>query len=154
MNYKVREAINNKYQKELDKLTKEYQNNCKLLKLSKLKQEINTEEIVMDTTNNHDTTLVVLINIAWNDERFSKELEYILYAIYQRDKEEFEEHYEGQEVTLDNIHEYASDILQNICDDYDLETILHYLGNGRRNCFNPTGEEISSMKTKLSIDNE
>ena len=96
-------------------------------------------ENVMDTTNGHNPKLVAKINIAWNKKR---EMFFpIMCALYKRDLEEIMGSdafvFAGKLViwTCDDAYNYlakyweteASNYLQHIADDTDLECILNYL---------------------------
>ena len=96
-------------------------------------------ESVMDTTNGHNPKLVAKINIAWNEKR---EMFFpIMCALYKRDIEEIMRSDAFVFVgrldiwTCDDAYNYltkyweteASNYLQHIADDTDLECILNYL---------------------------
>lgn len=96
-------------------------------------------ESVMDTTNGHNPKLVAKINIAWNEKR---EMFFpIMCALYKRDIEEiinndaFSFACASEIWSPDDAYNYltkyweteASNYLQHIADDADLECILNYL---------------------------
>ena len=84
-------------------------------------------EEIMDDSNNHDTELVRKINEAWNDEKYHHEFGDILLAIGRRDKKEIAEKLDCETDNYETAMANAHEILQHICDDQDLETILSFI---------------------------
>lgn len=79
---------------------------------------------IMDTTNGHSKKYVELINEVW--EKGNKGMwKQILFAIAYRDKAEMQD--KGIIVeTLEDAYDNADLILMRVCDNEDLEMILHY----------------------------
>ena len=82
---------------------------------------------IMDTHNAHNEELVRKINAAWKSEKYHDRFGDILFAIGCRDAEEIMEKYDIRidcnETAMDNAHE----IMEGVCDDWDLETILSFI---------------------------
>ena len=83
---------------------------------------------IMDTYNGHNKELVRKINEAWKDEKFHNSFSEILIALSQRDAAEFENKF-GIIVEADGTWamEHAHEIMEGVCDDQDLETILSFI---------------------------
>ena len=90
---------------------------------------------IMDTYNSHNKELVRKINAAWRDINKRWMFGYIVYAIAQRDYSECEDKFDIDDMggflasIIDDcdwgcIH----NVLENVCDDQDLETILSFIG--------------------------
>lgn len=89
---------------------------------------------IMDTYNSHNKELVRKINAAWRDINKRWMFGYIVYAIAQRDYSECEE-----KLNIDDMGDFLASIiddqdkdaisyvLENVCDDWDLETILSFI---------------------------
>lgn len=88
---------------------------------------------IMDTYNGHNAKFVKKINAAWKSGRYNQDFGLIVYSIAQRDYSECEEKFGCDMVNFlssiiddcnkDSIH----NVLENICDDQDLETILSFI---------------------------
>jgi len=98
-------------------------------------------EGIMDETNGHETELVRRINDAW--DKYREEFYPILCALYARDIEEIcgsdAFAFKADDSMETNLEEmkanwdyYAYAYLQNIADNNDLSTILHFLNYGNR----------------------
>ena len=97
-------------------------------------------ERIMDETNGHERELVRRINDAWNKRR--EEFAPIMRALYIRDRAEIfnsdafsdlPDYYEIAANELDaHWDKYAGTYLQEIADNNDLSTILHFLNYGNR----------------------
>lgn len=91
---------------------------------------------IMDTYNAHNKELVRKINAAWRDVNKRWMFGYIVYAIVQRDYSECEE-----KLNIDDMGDFLAsiiddndkgairDVLEQVCDDRDLETILSFIGH-------------------------
>lgn len=79
---------------------------------------------IMDTTNGHSKKYVDLINEVWNNGNKGM-WKQILFAIAYRDKAEMHEKDIYVE-TLEDAYDNADLILMRVCDNEDLEMILHY----------------------------
>ena len=95
--------------------------------LAALVEFFKRDEEIMDTYNSHNPALVEKINKAWNDESYKSNMGTILLAILTRDIFEYEEKFGTailtEEFALDNAH----NILENVCDDWDLECVLSFI---------------------------
>ena len=85
-------------------------------------------EEIMDTSNAHDAELVRKINAAWKSEKYHDMFGAILLALLKRDTKEFEDIFDcdvtlSEEYAMNNAHE----IMQEVGDDWDLETILSFV---------------------------
>lgn len=88
---------------------------------------------IMDTHNGHNAKLVKNINAAWKSPEYHYRFAYIVYSIAQRDYSECEEKLSCdmkdfllsiiEDCNKDSIHE----VLEEICDDIDLQTILLFI---------------------------
>lgn len=82
---------------------------------------------IMDTYNGHNVELVRKINDAWKNPNFHERFGDILFAIGSRDKQEVQDKFDividCNETAMDNAHE----IMEGVCDDWDLETILSFI---------------------------
>lgn len=85
------------------------------------------DDEIMNTLNGHNPRLVKKINDAWNCDECKGRFGDILLALACRDDEEVYDklgiHIDCNEMALENAHE----ILENICDDWDLETVLGFV---------------------------
>lgn len=83
---------------------------------------------IMDTYNAHNAELVRKINAAWRDDKYHDKFEGILHALLERDYEEYCDKFEVPEVTTsDYAMNHAHEIMEGVCDDQDLETILSFI---------------------------
>ena len=82
---------------------------------------------IIDTYNAHDEELVRKINAAWNDEDYHDKFGDILLAIGRRDKKEIAKKLDCETDNYETAMANAHEILQHICDDQDLETILSFI---------------------------
>ena len=85
---------------------------------------------VMNTTNGHDAELVCAINTAWEDNAYHNAMLIILFAMITLYEDEYKEKVSAliptsYDVISDDI---ASEVLMQICDDHDLQTILSFIG--------------------------
>lgn len=88
---------------------------------------------IMDTYNAHNPELVRKINSAWKSGKYNQEFGYIIYSIANRDYNECKEKFDCDmdnflssiidDCNKDSIH----NVLENVCDDQDLETILSFI---------------------------
>lgn len=88
---------------------------------------------IMDTYNAHNKELVRKINAAWKSGKYNQEFGYITYSIANRDYNECKEKFDCDmdnflssiidDCNKDSIH----NVLENVCDDQDLETILSFI---------------------------
>lgn len=82
---------------------------------------------IMDTYNAHNPELVRKINAAWKSEEYHDRFGDILFALGSRDKQDIQEKFDiiidSNETAMDNAHE----IMEGVCDDWDLETILSFI---------------------------
>jgi hypothetical protein len=83
---------------------------------------------IMDTYNAHNSELVRKINDAWKKKNYHERFGAILLAILTRDKEEFENRFDcNVELTEEFAYTNANQIMEGMCDDWDLETILSFI---------------------------
>lgn len=82
---------------------------------------------IMDTYNSHNKELVRKINAAWKSPKYHDRFGDILFALGCRDKQEIQDKFDViidcNETAMDNAHE----IMEGVCDDWDLETILSFI---------------------------
>jgi hypothetical protein len=88
---------------------------------------------IMNTYNGHNEELVRKINDAWKSGKYNQEFGYIIYSIANRDYNECKEKFDCDmdnflssiidDCNEDSIH----NVLENVCDDWDLETILSFI---------------------------
>ena len=83
---------------------------------------------IMDTYNGHNEELVRKINTAWKDAKYHNSFSEILIALSQRDAAEFEDKF-GIIVEADGTWamEHAHEIMEDVCDDIDLQMILLFI---------------------------
>lgn len=93
------------------------------------------ENAIMDTLNCHNKELVYKINVAWSLSIYQSNFAHILYAIAQRDAKEIKDKFDCIIKTPEEAMANAHMILENVCDDSDLETILNFIG-WKDNVFN------------------
>ena len=96
---------------------------------------IYTHENIMDTYNGHNAELVNKINAEWRNESLREQFGLIVYAIAKRDYDETVEKVSN----IDDMGGFLASIiddcdwgcihnvLENVCDDQDLETILSFI---------------------------
>lgn len=83
---------------------------------------------IMDTYNAHNPELVRKINAAWIDDKYHDMFEGILHALLERDYDEYCDKFETPDVTTsDYAMNHAHEIMDGVCDDQDLETILSFI---------------------------
>ena len=84
---------------------------------------------VMDTHNSHNAELVRKINAAWKSEKYHNRFKDILYALLMRDYNEYEYKYCDipKDADIDYAIDHAHEIMEGVCDDLDLETILSFI---------------------------
>ena len=83
---------------------------------------------IMDTYNGHNKELVRKINAAWKDAKYHNSFSEILLALLVRDHEEYLDKYcEIEDYSGDWAMEHAHEIMEGVCDDWDLETILSFI---------------------------
>lgn len=83
---------------------------------------------IMDTYNAHNPELVRKINAAWKNKKYHDKFEGILHALLERDYEEYCDKFEVPEATTsDYAMSHAYEIIEGVCDDWDLETILSFI---------------------------
>lgn len=86
------------------------------------------ESDIMDTLNAHNKELVRKINKAWRTEKHHKLFGGILLALLIRDHEEYEDKFDTvDDYSEDFAMEHAHEILEHVCDDMDLETVLSFV---------------------------
>lgn len=93
------------------------------------------ENAIMDTLNCHNKELVYKINVAWSLSIYQSNFVHILYAIAQRDAKEIKDKFDCIIKTPEEAMANAHMILENVCDDSDLEIILNFIG-WKDNVFN------------------
>jgi hypothetical protein len=82
---------------------------------------------IMDTYNGHNAELVRKINAAWKDDKYHDSFGDILYALTCRDMDEWEEKYNDIIHHSEDAMAHAHEIMEGVCDDQDLETILSFI---------------------------
>ena len=83
---------------------------------------------IMDTYNAHNPELVRKINDAWKNDGYHKLFGTILLALLYRDNMEFEQKFgEIMDYSEEYAMEHAHEIMEGVCDDLDLETILLFI---------------------------
>ena len=83
---------------------------------------------IMDTYNGHNAELVRKINAAWRDAKYHNSFSEILLALLVRDHEEYLDKYcEIEDYSGDWAMAHAHEIMEGVCDDWDLETILSFI---------------------------
>lgn len=96
--------------------------------ITKLPDNIQCYDEIIDTYNAHSAELVRRINKAWNNEQYHDLFADILLAILTRDMVEYADKFGcDPELTTDFAMSNAHNIMENICDDWDLETILLFI---------------------------
>ena len=87
---------------------------------------------IMTGHNAHNPELVREINKAWTDPDLRGNFGFILGAIVERDSNEADDKLDHFPESFDETMTMASEILENICDDEDLKTILSFVGYTRK----------------------
>lgn len=83
---------------------------------------------IIDTYNAHNPELVRKINAAWKNEKYHDKFEGILHALLERNYEEYCGKFEVPELTTsDYAMNNAHQILEGVCDDWDLECVLSFI---------------------------
>ena len=82
---------------------------------------------IMDTHNAHNPELVHKINAAWKDTKYHDSFGDILYALACRDMAEWEEKYNDIIHDSEDAMKHAHEIMEYVCDDWDLKTILSFI---------------------------
>lgn len=85
---------------------------------------------IMDTYNAHNPELVRKINKAWKNKKYHNLFGDILLALARRDEEEIGDKYGDLNVAIQepkDAMDYAHEIMEGVCDDWDLETILSFI---------------------------
>ena len=85
---------------------------------------------IIDTHNGHNTELVRKINAAWRDDKYHNRFGDILFALARRDEEEIGMKYGDINMEIqssESAMNYAHEIMEGVCDDQDLETILSFI---------------------------
>jgi hypothetical protein len=83
---------------------------------------------IMNTYNGHNAELVRKINAAWRYDKYHDKFSEILLALLVRDHEEYIDKYcEIEDYSGDWAMEHAHEIMEGVCDDWDLETILSFI---------------------------
>jgi hypothetical protein len=82
---------------------------------------------IIDTYNGHNAELVRKINAAWKDAKYHDSFGDILYALACRDMAEWEEKYNDIIHDSEDAMNHAHEIMEGVCDDWDLETILSFI---------------------------
>lgn len=82
---------------------------------------------IMDTYNSHNPELVRKINAAWKNEKYHDSFGDILYALACRDMDEWKENHNEIINDSDDAMYHADEIMEGVCDDWDLETILSFI---------------------------
>ena len=96
--------------------------------ITKLPDNIQRYGEIIDTYNAHNAELVRKINKAWKYEQYHHLFGDILLALLKRDMEEYADKFGCHpELTTDFAMTNAHNIMENICDDWDLDTILNFI---------------------------
>lgn len=83
---------------------------------------------VINPYNGHNRELVDKICDAWDNPKYHDRFGDILYALLMRDKDEYLDKFICNEgMTKEYAMAHAHDIMENICDDLDLECILKFI---------------------------
>ena len=85
------------------------------------------ETDIMSSHTSHDDKLVRDINDAWNNPKYHSRFGFILEALADMYNDECEEKIGHTILHYEDAMENASDILEEICDDQDLHTILTFI---------------------------
>ena len=83
---------------------------------------------IINPYNGHNRELVDKICDAWDNPKYHNRFSEILIALSSRDHVEFEEKFSCS-VESDGTWamEHAHEIMEGVCDDWDLETILSFI---------------------------
>lgn len=95
-----------------------------------LKNHIILVNNIMSYNNGHNKQLVDKLNELWYDEKNRNNFHLILATLYTKYKEECEE----KNINIYDINnkfyeDFVWDILTNVCDDVDLETIIKFVSH-------------------------
>ena len=85
---------------------------------------------IMDTYNAHNPELVRKINDAWKSDKYHNRFGDVLFALARRDEEEIGMKYGDINMEIqssESAMNYAHEIIEGVCDDWDLETILSFI---------------------------
>ena len=85
---------------------------------------------IMDTYNSHNAELVRKINDAWKSDKYHNRFGDILFALARRDEEEIGMKYGDINMEIqssESAMNYAHEIMEGVCDDLDLQTILSFI---------------------------
>lgn len=83
---------------------------------------------IINPYNGHNRDLVDKICDAWDNPKYHDDFGDILYALSQRDAAEIEDKFEGLRITSSyEAMQFAHEIMEGVCDDWDLETILSFI---------------------------
>ena len=82
---------------------------------------------IIDTYNGHNEELVRKINDAWKSDKYHDSFGDILYALACRGMAEWEEKYNDIIHDSEDAMKHAHEIMECVCDDWDLETILSFI---------------------------
>ena len=85
---------------------------------------------IMDTYNGHRPELVHKINAAWKSDKYHDQFGDILFALARRDEEEIGSKYGDINMEIQSSKSamnYAHEIMEGVCDDWDLGTILSFI---------------------------
>jgi hypothetical protein len=82
---------------------------------------------IMDTHNGHNAELVRKINAAWKSDKYHERFCDILFALGCRDKQEIQDMFDIVIDCYEMAMEYAYEIMEDVCDNRDLETILSFI---------------------------
>ena len=80
---------------------------------------------IINPYNGHNRKLVDSICDAWDKD--SQRFAPILYAFCLRDREEMLEKFDSVPMTPEEALSNAHNIMENVCDDWDLECILNFI---------------------------
>ena len=82
---------------------------------------------IMDTYNGHNPEFVRKINAAWKNKKYHDSFGDILYALACREMDEWEEKHNDIIHDSEDAMKHAHEIMEGVCDDQDLETILSFI---------------------------
>ena len=80
---------------------------------------------IINPYNGHNRKLVDAICDAWDED--SQRFAPILYALCLRDREEMYDTFGYVPMTPEEALDFSHEIMENICDDWDLECILNFI---------------------------
>lgn len=82
---------------------------------------------IINPYNGHNKKLVDDICNAWDNEKFHDSFKYILFSLAQRDKSEIFDKMGIYITSTEQAMDMAHEIMENVCDDLDLECILKFV---------------------------